>query len=258
MYEYLIICIAALLGSGLTFFSGFGLGTILVPVFGLFFPIELAILMTAIVHFLNNLFKLALVGKGINWNVVFRFGIPSILAAFLGAYLLLSIDKLQPMASYEVGGHVFFITPINLIIAAVLAIFAVLEILPAVDRLHIGPRFMPIGGLLSGFFGGLSGHQGALRSLFLIRSGLDKQSFIATGILIACLVDVTRLLVYANAPFSKTASIDYTLLIAATLSAFAGAYAGNRMLKKMTIKTLQYLVAVMMLLFALALGVGLV
>ena len=47
----LIICLVALFGSALTFFSGFGLGTILVPVFALFFPIELAIALTAIVHF---------------------------------------------------------------------------------------------------------------------------------------------------------------------------------------------------------------
>lgn len=53
--EYIIVCIVALLGSGLTLFSGFGLGTILVPVFALFFPIDLAIALTAIVHFLNNL-----------------------------------------------------------------------------------------------------------------------------------------------------------------------------------------------------------
>jgi uncharacterized protein len=51
--EYIVVCIASLVASGLTFFSGFGLGTILVPVFTLFFPIEIAIALTAIVIFLN-------------------------------------------------------------------------------------------------------------------------------------------------------------------------------------------------------------
>jgi len=49
--EYVIICLAAFLASALTFFSGFGLGTILMPVFALFFPVEVAIGLTAIVHF---------------------------------------------------------------------------------------------------------------------------------------------------------------------------------------------------------------
>ena len=35
--SYLIICTVALAVSGLTLFSGFGLGTLLMPVFALFF-----------------------------------------------------------------------------------------------------------------------------------------------------------------------------------------------------------------------------
>ena len=46
----IVIIIAAFVGSILTFFSGFGLGTILVAVFTVFFAPELAIAMTAIVH----------------------------------------------------------------------------------------------------------------------------------------------------------------------------------------------------------------
>jgi len=36
--------------SGLTLFSGFGLGTLLMPTFVLFFPIEVAVAATAIVY----------------------------------------------------------------------------------------------------------------------------------------------------------------------------------------------------------------
>ena len=60
--DVLLISIVAFIGSGLTFFSGFGLGTVLLPVFALFFPVQVAVGLTAVVHFLNNLFKLGLVG----------------------------------------------------------------------------------------------------------------------------------------------------------------------------------------------------
>ena len=60
--EYIVVCLAALLASALTLFSGFGLGTLLMPVVAIFFPLNLAIAITAIVHLLNNLFKFALVG----------------------------------------------------------------------------------------------------------------------------------------------------------------------------------------------------
>ena len=78
---YLVVCSVALVASGLTFFSGFGLGTLLLPAFALFFPVEHAVALTAVVHFLNNLFKLALVGRHADRRVVVRFGIPAILAA---------------------------------------------------------------------------------------------------------------------------------------------------------------------------------
>jgi uncharacterized membrane protein YfcA len=55
--ELMILCLAALIASLLTFFSGFGLGTILTPVFAIFFPIEIAIALTGVVHFLNNIFQ---------------------------------------------------------------------------------------------------------------------------------------------------------------------------------------------------------
>jgi len=64
LVQYVVLCLAALAVSGLTLFSGFGLGTLLMPVFAIFFPIEIAIAMTAIVHLANNIFKLALVVHG--------------------------------------------------------------------------------------------------------------------------------------------------------------------------------------------------
>ena len=77
--DYVVVCIAALIASGLTFFSGFGLGTLLLPTFALFFPLPSAIAMTAVVHLLNNLFKLLLIGQHADKDVVIRFGAPAVL-----------------------------------------------------------------------------------------------------------------------------------------------------------------------------------
>ena len=76
MIDYLIVAAVALLASALTLFSGFGLGTLLMPVLALLFPLPLAIAATAIVHLANNLFKLALVARHANWEIVGRFGVP--------------------------------------------------------------------------------------------------------------------------------------------------------------------------------------
>lgn len=60
---FVVIPIVALLASLLTFFSGFGLGTILLPAFAIFFPVNIAVALTAIVHLLNTIFKFGLVGR---------------------------------------------------------------------------------------------------------------------------------------------------------------------------------------------------
>ncbi|HCY40229.1 MAG TPA: hypothetical protein DHV48_02595, partial [Prolixibacteraceae bacterium] len=111
--EIIIIAVAAFITAILTFFSGFGLGTILAPVFAIFFPIDVAIALTGVVHFSNNLFKIALVGKKADKAVLLRFGIPAILASFLGAWLLLKITVLPTLYQYQLWGKDFEITPVK-------------------------------------------------------------------------------------------------------------------------------------------------
>jgi uncharacterized protein len=258
MVEVIIICLVAFFTAVLTFFSGFGLGTILMPVFALFFPVDIAIALTGVVHFTNNLFKMALVGMKADKAVLLRFGIPAILASFAGAWLLLRLSDLPHLHQYELWGREFVITPLKLIIAVLLMIFSLLEVMPHNRQLMFGKNKLIIGGALSGFFGGLAGIQGALRSAFLIKSGLSKEAYIATGVIIASLVDFTRLSVYASRFAASGLSENAALLAGATLAAMAGAFAGKLLLPKITLRLVQVLVAVMLVMISVALGTGLV
>jgi hypothetical protein len=255
--EYLFICTAAFITSGLTLFSGFGLGTLLMPVFAIFFTIDVAVALTAIVHLFNNLFKIVLLGKNANKTAVFQFGIPAILAAFLGAWALLWLSDLKPLVHYQLMGHDFQVTPVKLIVAILMVFFALFELVPKFEKLSFEKKYLPLGGILSGFFGGLSGHQGALRSAFLIKCGLSKESFIGTGVVIACLVDVSRISVYSS-HFSLASGGNNILLLAAIVSAFLGAFIGNRLMKKVTMRTIQVIVGIMLFGIAGALGTGII
>jgi uncharacterized membrane protein YfcA len=256
--DYFIICLTALLGSGLTLFSGFGLGTLLVPVFALFFPLDLSIALTAIVHFLNNIFKLGLLGKHADWKMVLRFGIPSLVAAFAGAYVLTLLDQASPLFVYALGDHLFTITALKLIIGCLLIFFALMEVIPRLASLQFDKKYLLAGGLLSGFFGGLSGNQGALRSAFLMKSGLSKEAFIATGVVIACMTDISRLLVYSGKILAHMENMNISLIVLASVSAFLGAYIGNKLVKKITIRTLRNLVAGALIVFGLLLALGMI
>jgi len=254
--EIAIVCVVALLASGLTFFSGFGLGTLLLPAFALFMPLEQAVAATAVVHLLNGLFKLALLHRHVDRGVLLRFGVPAVLAALFGAWLLSQLGTLPALHAYTAFGHRFEILPLKLVIGLLLLLFALVELVPKLRDLEFDARWQPLGGALSGFFGGLAGMQGALRSAFLARSGLDKQAFVATGAAIACVIDVSRLAIYAGTLLRVFASLDHGLLACAVLAAFAGAWFGNRLLKKTTMQGIQRIVAALLFVFALGLIAG--
>lgn len=260
--EYLAVALVALLAAGLTLFSGFGLGTLLTPAFALFFPVATAVAMTAVVHFANNLFKIGLVGRDAHWPTVARFGLPGALAALGGAALLGSFAGMAPLASYELGGRVHEITPVKAAVGLLIAGFALLELWPRFERLEFAPRWLPLGGALSGFFGGLSGNQGALRAAFLIRVGLSKEAFVGTGAVCAVIVDSVRLLVYGaafqSAGWASLHGHEGALVLAATLAAFAGSWLGKRLLKKVSLRFVQLTVAAMMAMIGAGLAAGIV
>ena len=196
--EYLLIIIVAFCAALLTFVSGFGLGTILLAVFAIFFPIEIAIALTAVVHLLNNIFKTGLMYKHVDLKVFLLFAIPATIAAFLGASFLQYLVDLNLKIPYHLFGFDLETSIIHITIAGLLIGFAILEMNKNLTSIQLKSKWMSVGGFLSGFFGGLSGHQGALRSMFLLKAGLSRDAFIATGIATAIFIDISRLIVYGS------------------------------------------------------------
>ncbi len=257
MLEYLPVIIAALAGSCLSFFCGFGLGTLLLPAFLLFFPLEIAIAASAVVHMLNNIFKLVLVGKYADWSVIKGFGLMSVVGAIVGALSLTLVSHLSPIATYSMRGAAYNITPINLIVGLIIIGFAVLEVSPRFQKMTFSKRMLPVGGLVSGYFGGLSGHQGALRSAFLMKAGLSKEAFIGTRVVAAMLVDFSRITVYSTQIKSGWTLINPYLVTAATLAAFTGAWLGNKWMKKTELSVINIIISIALVLFGIALIAGL-
>lgn len=250
----IIIPPVALAASLLTLISGFGLGTLLLPVFALFFPLEVAIGLTAVVHLLNNLFKLGLLWKDIHRGTVLRFGVPGIVGAYIGAMLMLALGARAPL--YQ--GMLHPVDPLDLVIAGLMLLFGSFELSKALNAFSLPSRWMVPGGFISGFFGGLSGHQGALRSLFLLRSGMGKEAFIATGVAIACLVDLTRLPTYVGSGMAADVQAQWPLLLASTLAAFIGAWWGRKLIPKMTMGVVQRSVGLLILAIAGMLASGVI
>jgi uncharacterized membrane protein YfcA len=261
MTAYLAVGLAAFFAAGLTLYSGFGLGTLLLPVFALFFPAEMAVVATAMVHGANNLFKVSLLGRHADREVVLKFGLPAVAAAIFGALALGWFAQSDSSLTIAVDEEALFkITPVKLTIGLLMIGFALFELIPRFRSLEFDRRYLPMGGLLSGFFGGLSGHQGALRSAFLAKTGLSTDRFVASNAVIGFLVDLTRISVYvalftvAGGHVSEFSG--WPLVITGAISAFCGVLLGKKFLHKVTMTSVQTLVGLLLFGVGLALVTG--
>lgn len=257
--DLLLIGIVALTASALTFFSGFGLGTIMVPAFSLVLPIPAAVAAAALVHFLNNLLKFGLMARRADWGTVVRFGLPAAVAALAGALLLGAFAQMPVLAGYELGHRRCEVTAVNLVIGLTIVLFATLEAWPRFAALAVPSRWIPVGGVLSGFFGGLSGNQGVLRAAFLLKAGLGKEAFIATGVVCAVIVDAVRLGVYGGQGAMHSVTADRTMLATvaiAAVCALAGTIVGRRVLNAVAMDAVRRIVVIGMVLIGVALAIG--
>jgi uncharacterized membrane protein YfcA len=261
MLVMVAVALAAAIAAGLTLYSGFGLGTILMPVFALFFPLEVAVASTAVVHAANNVFKVAVVGRLADRAVVLRFGVPAICAAFIGAVLLGYLSEFDELASYSLGPVQASVTPVKLSLGLLMMSFAAFELAPSLRQLQFDRKYLPLGGILSGFFGGLSGHQGALRSAFLVKVGIGTEAFVGTNAVVGFMVDCVRIATYvglilfsgAQSPISQQQG---PLIIAGIIGAMTGILLGKKYLQKVTMATVQSLTGALLLIIATLLALG--
>lgn len=251
-----LVAIVAFAAAIMTFFSGFGLGTILTPFFCLFFSVQEAIALTAIVHFSNNLFKFSLLRKHIAYNIALPFALSAVIMSFVGAALLNFISFQDYHYSYNLLGKVAIVTPVKIVVSILMIAFVIIELIPEWSFKVTGRLSYLIGGMFSGFFGGLSGNQGALRSMFLLKAGLSKEGYIATGVLIACLVDISRLTVYIQNWSALNLNDQLNLMIIAVLAALTGSLLGKKYIQKITMKSIQALIIVFLCCIAILLGFG--
>jgi hypothetical protein len=222
-----------------------------------------AVAATAVVHGANNVFKIIAVGRAADRSCNVQFGVPAIAAAFAGAAALGYLSGLEPLATYSLGPRIAVVTPLKLVMAGLMLFFSLFELLPPLRDLRFDRRYLILGGLLSGFFGGLSGHQGAMRSAFLVKTEISTESFVATSAVIGFLVDMARIATYAAlfalaGAASPIATEHWGLILTGMIAAFAGVVIGKRFVGKVTMKTIQTATGILLLAIALALGSGLV
>ena len=215
--ETLILIVAAtFIAAALTVPAGFGLSTMLTPLVLLVMAPHEAVAVVAFIHCAHNAGKYVSLKRHVDFDAFRKYGIWLVAGAVIGAFLH-SLVPQKPLL-------------------ALIGVFMIALPLLTLSERWTGYRIPEandrIGGFGSGFMGGLSGHQGALRAMFLTRRLPDKMTYAATASVLALCVDLSRIPVYLV--FRHTELYEHLLLMFLLIvSALAGVRVGKRWLESL-------------------------
>lgn len=212
-----------------------------------------AISLTAVVHLFHNFFKASLYRHEIDIRIALQFGIPASFASILGAVLLKVLSSLSSWKQYVFLGIKGNFSPLYAVIGVLFLFFATLELIP-LKKYQIKNSW--IAGLCSGFLGGLSGYQGAIRSTFLLHSNLSAGAFIGTSALIAVAIDLFRLFVYGTSFFPLLENTG--LILTSLLFSAGGTFLGTLYMQKITIHFIRKIITAALYFIGILITLGMI
>jgi uncharacterized protein len=211
----MLLAAASIAAGAIASVAGFGIGSLLTPVFALHVDMPLAVAAVAIPHLVATAIRLSMMRQHVDWRLVRTFGVMSAAGGLAGALLQ---QRLRGPGLVMVFGGL-------LVFAGLTGLTGVME------RVRLGRTAAWIAGLLSGVFGGLVGNQGGIRSAALLGFDVRPAAFVASATAAALMVDLTRMPVYVALEADRL--VDLTGLIAlAALGAVAGTIGGERVLRR--------------------------
>jgi hypothetical protein len=179
---------------------------------------------------------LTLFRQGISQKLILFFGVPGIVAAILGARLIFSVSDIF----------------LSRLLGAFLIAYVVFLLLNPSFKLPQSPATAITGGTLSGFFAGVFGIGGAVRSAFLTIFDLKKAVFIATAGAIGLAIDSARIIAYLAGDIRLSSFLIWGLLIFIPAS-FLGAESGKKIVDKIPQEKFRKVVVLFLFLLGLKL-----
>lgn len=234
MIFQIILAIVAVVAGAIASLAGFGIGSLLTPLLAVKTGIGIAVAGVSIAHFFGTALRFFLIRRFINKRILISFGLTSAAGGLVGALL-----------------HNTFQNVVLTIIFGCLLVFAGMSGLTGLtNKLRFKGVIIWIAGGISGFFGGMVGNQGSIRSAALLGFELDKEQFVATATGIALMVDVARVPIYLWVQWPQIASIWQFILIA-TIGVIIGTFGGKKILEKLPENIFKKTVAAIILLIGI-------
>jgi hypothetical protein len=212
-----LVFVVAVLGGATAAVSGFGIGSLLTPLFALQMPMPTAVAAVALPHAVATALRAWRLRRAIDRRVLRSFGLVSAIGGLAGAFWYARLGS----------------GTLTVVLGALLVLTAIAGLTGWTSRVRTrGPVPWALG-LASGLFGGMAGNQGGLRSAALLAFGLNPLPFVATATATGVLVDAARTPVYLWHEGSGLLVVAGPIA-AATCGVIVGTLLGERILLGLT------------------------
>jgi uncharacterized membrane protein YfcA len=226
-----VVALVSIVAGAIASVAGFGIGSILTPLFALELDTQLAIAAVSIPHLVATALRFLMLRKSLDVSVLRDFGIASALGGLTGA--LLHGQAADPV--------------LRIVFGLLLLLAAASELFGLAGRVHLSRNGALAAGTLSGLFGGLVGNQGGIRSAAMLALPLRRDAFVATATAIALIVDGARMPLYFASAGSRLI-VEWPLIALSTAGVVAGTLAGRRALQRIPDRLFRALVASLLVL----------
>ena len=172
--------VAGLFGGAVASIAGFGIGSLLTPAIAASAGAKLAVAAVSIPHAIGTSIRFLRFRRDVDWTIVRSFGFTSAAGGVTGALLNTWTTS----------------RAIEIVFGALLVLAGASQVTGFAKRWRLRGALAWLGGALSGFFGGLVGNQGGIRTAAMLGFDVDKRRFVATTTAVALLIDVARVPIF--------------------------------------------------------------
>lgn len=212
-----VVLVVAIFAAATATVVGFGIGSLLTPLFVVRFGTDVAVAAVMLPHVAATALRCWRFRSNINTRVLLRFGLLSAVGGFGGAVLYTQLGS----------------STLTRILGALLILTAAAQLTGWSSRWRPRGALVFLLALGSGFFGGLAGNQGGLRAGALTTFGLSPTEFVATATATGLLVDLARAPVYLWQAGSQLAALWVPIGIA-VVGGLVGTVLGERILLRLS------------------------
>ncbi len=234
LFFFIIAFISEIIGA----IAGFGSSTVFLPLALFFVDFKTALVLVAISHLFGNLGRIKFFSQGLDKNIIIKFGIPSVVFAFIGASIVNFIPQ----------------NILKMLLGLFLIIISLSFLIKPSLKFPSDTKTVITGGCISGFITGLVGTGGALRATFLTGFNLEKIKYIATAAVIALSTDIIRIPSYISQGFLEERYLYYIPILFVT--ALCGSFIGRKITSKINQNIFRKIVLIAIIFVSISFVIG--